>query len=838
MGTPEKKRRLVEDIGEASVSTPPPSRPPLKKRFTGTFQVPQAAPSTSPTIVKELQHVVAKQRSPSPPIVISENLDDYTKDELMQHMRLAKDGVTQKEKTYESVKDNYLSKETRQGLFRIDWGLIQAEIVFMAKILIGAELPEPSELPHRNLSIDQQKDWSYRNQLALKEIGTKSLTRLESWSQQADLIQRKYRLEDDIMLKRVIVSDWLKTEIQDLHTSYKRGQQVMIELQKSLDSLLEQMNLVKGNVKMATIEVTSAAERLDDCVQELALACKRQDRNKSQLVAALGYGGLGDLAERPTETDNTMKEETKQIQPKKEGIEESTVSASMAEQAIKTQFEEHKLILASREKEFENLKRDRQLLLRDEERLLSMFTMGEDRLLETEYVKTLKLSIEHYRDRCYHLEQRRTDIEREMDKISASRQQLVEQVKSEKMAQGTTMEAEMRRLEGDLNRIRGQRDHFQLLVEEQKIKEGRERESQEKIISFANQGKTRIASLETRINRLKAEQEMAGPFAKEANTFNELKSNLSHLNILLSSLEMIEKRTTPMHLSSLTALEQQLGKWKSNTLIEEFDSISNETQKSNLMIEFLEKNEGHLLEEIDRVAGIYDRLEEQQNKKVFDLAQKRDQALKLQAEKSKYAQTFASLISAKERQIAAVSSLRMTKEKQQELIRQLEEKEKSLELQVHEKENEIRKLYKTIEEDKTDLEDISHLCEDYRISIDQNEIMLIELQKMLKEKTRLLDEEKRLQDQTEENYEKMKKKWDKISQGDNPAEQQLIDECEELRALLKCSTCRQRFRTHILTRCMHTFCKNCIDARLETRQRRCPTCSEPFGANDVKNFYL
>lgn len=90
-------------------------------------------------------------------------------------------------------------------------------------------------------------------------------------------------------------------------------------------------------------------------------------------------------------------------------------------------------------------------------------------------------------------------------------------------------------------------------------------------------------------------------------------------------------------------------------------------------------------------------------------------------------------------------------------------------------------MYKTIEEDKTDLEDIGHLCEDYRISIDQNEIMLAELQKTLKEKTRLLDEEKRLKEQTEENYEKTKKKWDKISQGDNPAEQQLIDECEELR---------------------------------------------------------
>ncbi|KAK4521541.1 uncharacterized protein ATC70_012157 [Mucor velutinosus] len=835
MGSPEKRRRLIEDLDEASVSAPPPSRPPLKKRFTGTFQVPQAAPSTSSTLVKEAAPAIAKQRAPSPSITVSENLEDYTKDELLQNMRLTKDRVVQKETLYESVKDKYLSKETRQGLFRIDWGLIQAEIVFMAKILIGAELPEPSELPHRNLSVEQQKEWCYRNQLALKEIGTKSLTRLESWSQQADLIQRKYRLEDDIMLQKVIVSDWLKTEIQDLHTSYKRGQQVMIELQKSLDSLLEQINLVKGNVKMATTEVKSAAERLDDCIQELALACKRQDRSKSQLVAALSYGGLGDLAERPTDTETTVKEETKQIQLKREGVEDS-MSASMNEQAIKTQFEEHKLILAARDKEFDNLKRDRQLLLRDEERLLSMFTMGEDRLLETEYVKTLKLSIEHYRDRCYHLEQRRTDIEREMDKISASRQQLVEQVKSEKMAQGITMEAEMRRLEGDLNRIRGQRDHFQLLVEEQKIKEGRERELQEKIISFANQGKLRIASLKARISKLKAEQEMAGPFAKEANTFNELKSNLSHLKIMLSSLEMIERRTTPMHLSSVSVLEEQLNKWSSNALIQAYDVVLSESQKSSLMIDFLEENESHLLKEIDR--DINSVLEEQQGKKEFDLAPKREQALKLQAEKSKYAQTFASLLAAKEKQIATVSTLRMTKEKQQELIRQLEEREKALEAQVNDKENEIRKLYKTIEEDKTDLEDIGHLCEDYRISIDQNEVMLTELQKTLKEKTRLLDEEKRLKEQTEENHEKMKKKWDKISQGDNPAEQQLIDECEELRALLKCSTCRQRFRTHILTRCMHTFCKNCIDARLETRQRRCPTCSEPFGANDVKNFYL
>jgi hypothetical protein len=44
-----------------------------------------------------------------------------------------------------------------------------------------------------------------------------------------------------------------------------------------------------------------------------------------------------------------------------------------------------------------------------------------------------------------------------------------------------------------------------------------------------------------------------------------------------------------------------------------------------------------------------------------------------------------------------------------------------------------------------------------------------------------MEEEKHLQVEMEDNYEKMKKKWDKISQGDNPAEQQLVEECEELR---------------------------------------------------------
>lgn len=54
---------------------------------------------------------------------------------------------------------------------------------------------------------------------------------------------------------------------------------------------------------------------------------------------------------------------------------------------------------------------------------------------------------------------------------------------------------------------------------------------------------------------------------------------------------------------------------------------------------------------------------------------------------------------------------------------------------------------------------------------------------------------------------------------------------------LKCSACRNNYKTHQLKRCTHMFCKSCIDARIETRQRKCPTCAEPFGAADVMMLY-
>lgn len=139
-----------------------------------------------------------------------------------------------------------------------------------------------------------------------------------------------------------------------------------------------------------------------------------------------------------------------------------------------------------------------------------------------------------------------------------------------------------------------------------------------------------------------------------------------------------------------------------------------------------------------------------------------------------------------------------------------------------------------------------------------------QLQKTFSVKDKHLEKATRDKEQIEQELERMKRKIESMSQSDNPAEEELRQECEELRVriksdgisfyvaddissiflflfpqtLLKCSACHTRFRSHLLLRCMHTFCKECIDIRIGTRQRRCPSCGESFGSSDVRQFYF
>ncbi|KAJ3372479.1 E3 ubiquitin-protein ligase bre1 [Allomyces arbusculus] len=79
---------------------------------------------------------------------------------------------------------------------------------------------------------------------------------------------------------------------------------------------------------------------------------------------------------------------------------------------------------------------------------------------------------------------------------------------------------------------------------------------------------------------------------------------------------------------------------------------------------------------------------------------------------------------------------------------------------------------------------------------------------------------------------------DAAKRRDDPPSSEAEVMLEQYRQLLLCGTCKTRFKDTAIARCMHTFCRQCVQDRLDTRQRKCPTCSEPFGSNDVRTIYM
>lgn len=86
---------------------------------------------------------------------------------------------------------------------------------------------------------------------------------------------------------------------------------------------------------------------------------------------------------------------------------------------------------------------------------------------------------------------------------------------------------------------------------------------------------------------------------------------------------------------------------------------------------------------------------------------------------------------------------------------------------------------------------------------------------------------------------KLAKKEKEVSRSSSdPINSEDKDMLEMTLGMLRCSVCKDRFKSVALTRCFHLFCKDCIDENIRNRSRKCPACGERFGQDDVRNIYF
>jgi len=64
------------------------------------------------------------------------------------------------------------------------------------------------------------------------------------------------------------------------------------------------------------------------------------------------------------------------------------------------------------------------------------------------------------------------------------------------------------------------------------------------------------------------------------------------------------------------------------------------------------------------------------------------------------------------------------------------------------------------------------------------------------------------------------------------------EQVDYYRRLVKCTLCQENEKNAIISKCGHTFCRDCIDERLANRNRKCPACSQQFDYQGVKELFL
>ncbi|RUS24819.1 hypothetical protein BC938DRAFT_473031 [Jimgerdemannia flammicorona] len=669
----------------------------------------------------------------------------------------------------------------------------------------------------------------------------------------------------------------LREEHEKLTSLYQRNQKSIDSLQERCHVLTGQVASLKDELQMTRNRLATTAERLEDTRGELQRAEKRLDRSKSAAVAAItAMGSSSGTGAAPNSTIPITLAEA--------GTPGSAPDDMNIDGNVKDQVAYYRGQCEARLKELNEVKEER-IRIKQEIDLLKVqiHNIPDDRVMDTSCFKQLQLQCNHYKARTDDLEDRAARLSKELEELNAGRRQFVEQMKSEQLGQAMTLEAEMRRLESDLTRIRGQRDYFQQLLDEQKSMGELERKSTQEMKVLAETRKERIESLTASIQRLKMKAS-AEAGDREAFDFYSTNGEIALVDDLREKLKQSEERLADVtrqleayreatedvrNIQKLMAseykwrqqaemLQRKVDEWDRRygiTKAAEGDPLHAMTQKLNekdgqvnekdeqvrgleMKVEFYEKTETQLLNEIENVGRAYAQLEEQNSRKVFDLTQKEDHIAKLLAEKMKYAQTFTSLNKSKDAQTMYATSLKKQSEKQLEHIRQLLDREKNLNGQLTNLERELTSTNGALEVHKTKLVDLTQQNAEMKQKITSSDNRFTELQKLLKDKTRSLEEEIHSKRRAEEEVDSLKRKLETLTKVDNPAEQKLQTEVDQLKTLLKCNSCNTNLKSHIILKCMHTFCKTCIDARIDTRQRKCPNCGESFGIGDVKQFWL
>lgn len=724
---------------------------------------------------------------------------------------------------------------------RCEAGLAAMETCWQQLIDVIESLVKPEQLPAIQLNTRQVFDLS-------RHIPEDS----EDMSQLTEAFNSKLKATEKLVSAFISICGEGSAGFQpeDLLLKYHAAQSEAKSLHSQLAVLRSQL-----------LEATAQKEQH---LNDLVLAQSRVDRLTSKTIQI--------VAPSPKANGDTVQQNESDTEVKSEKPSSPSVKPDSPVPDIVPDSEETGEALQAKQKELDDLQ--------------ARFDQLQDKILELEkqqaapseeFVKNSP----HYQLMQRHLsrqkfdsdrsEKRATEVTAELEVLRKERQDLENIFITFKEQEFAEVSSRLKKRDVDIARLREQRDQLQTELTERKHLESVKLTSTNEMKVLAESRSERIIVLQSEVHRLRAR--MAAQTGDE-DLINFIISSsdvdASYVEDLKARLEKSEATVKGFQDSLLALEEQDLGSAKcieaeaaARTQVAELqrqlESYRNLCGQSGDLPKQLEEKEAELKRlrsqmtqytqtetalytELERLSAAWEALDKEVKIKSLDSAAVEDRLSKSAVEKAKSENKFYSAMRDKEAIENERKNLIRNLEKQAKVVEKLMASERTLRDQLNTRDQSVAVMQEALDLHLKNVQSLMGTKAELECRNSMEARKADDIVAKWTEQVKLTEKYKSEVSRLEGALARKKSELDRQGKARSAPtsvkEAQLQGEVDKCMSLLKCSTCRLNLRTTVLTKCMHTFCKQCIDARISTRQRKCPACNLAFGQGDVQQLYF
>lgn len=597
----------------------------------------------------------------------------------------------------------------------------------------------------------------------------------------------------------------ISATIKDLFSRLPQTSPEVQDLQRRLNELLAREKDTAAELRRARDERDSLQERLEQASYRYITAEKKLERAKSAQVQKLERAAMmGGGADAPSPTTSKKSAAVKKEHSEVNGELENGEASAEAEAARK-----EALAVAEKQKgQLEEIESENERLTNElSAARTKLVSLTNDDYAETTLCKTMKSQYEDAVRKLNDFEATNTQLREDIQKLQSERLSYRSAVDDEHRTNNEEIEAQIARAENDLVRIRTQRDNLTAEASVLKSANDARRTSTEQTKELAAARESRIAALESELERTKLQ-------------LGEMKA---------AGTEALDSMDTDALKDKLRTLEQQY-----NLLSNELPSMEVAWRKTQVLA----------------------------SKKVEEMAHMEEQVSRLSAEKTKAEQKYFAIMKNKEVQSVELQRLKTQSSRSTEIVSQLKEADgrsrelaSNLERQLAEKSDALSKLeqqYRALDQKN---KEYNLASEGLKKQVDELKAMILSRDKdCLGSGNAKRDAEVELEkckarlDDTKRQLENTKKTVASNNESSSDGWRVSVpilfhtdvqSECTDLlQKLAICSVCSQNLRDTVLKLCGHTFCKHCVKDLIANRSRKCPHCGKAFGNQDQQNMVL